>query len=690
MPKLRRLPAVENRIEVPSKALGFAGGVNNTHAEQDTKPDELVAGLNMLCDEAGAAYNRLGSLREDNVMGVTTGVLGLFNFTNRGGTQEFLAAYDTELRRNASNAWTAITSITLTTNLPGDGTYYSETDKFYYTNKTDNVAVYTSGTSGTHDASIPKGRYIEAFDGRLVTANVTNQEDYLWVSDLGTDTFGGSSYQRAEGAIKGLQAMGPRILLVFTDNKIYRVPGFTSTPSAAGPEAFYDLGASFGSIADRTIVKLNGLCYFLGLDTQNVAEVYVTDGQRVFPIGGPKIKNYLNGLAASSLANACATRDGRYYRLAVTPSGGSTNTREYLYDTVTKSWQPESRPGFPIACYANIRVSSAETVYAGHQSLGIVQQLNTGRYDEVIDQSYTSGQDGDQAITAATTVRASQGFKLSHAAQTTRYITGGAVLLKKSAGTTTGLTVRIETDSAGVPSGTLADSNLTTTIAAFTDTSYVWKTFTFATPATVTGSTQYHLVIKHTTEATGDSAYVWGKDGSSPGYADGAVSAYTSGSWATVAADALFMLFVEEHIESYVMQTSALGHPRYPKSVKKVQIEGQSSTGVTGKFGIATGGKDSVFSSEEDVALTGNSNVWSSSSSDTTSNRLIWAPDSTGTSSNYKWASSDDLYSLTVVPSQSIARKRYLTFRFYHKGIGQFRINSYTPIFEVIPTEWSV
>jgi hypothetical protein len=669
--------------------MSFAGGINNTKTEHDTKEDELVAGLNMFTDEAGAAYNRKGATLHRQFLGDTTG-MQVFNFTNRGGTQEFLAVYDTNVYRDASGAWTALTGATVTSDLRADATYYSETDKWYLTNGTDDVVVYTSGSSATTDASFKKGKYIEQFDGRIITANVSSQEDYLWVSDLGTDSFGANSFQRAEGAIKGLMALGPRKLLVFTDKKVYRVPGFTNTPDAAGPEAFYDLGATFGSIADRTIVKLNGISYFLGLDSQNVAEVYASDGQRVLPIGGPKIKNYLNGLNAAALDDATAIADGRYYRLAVSPSGSTTNTREYLYDTITKKWLPEFRPGFPIGTYANIRTSSADTIYAGHQSLGLVYQLNSGRYDELTDQSYTSGQDADRSITGSTTVRAAQGFKLSNNAQTTRKINGGAVYLKKVGGTTTELTVRIETDDSGVPSGTLASANLTTTIDAITDTSYGWHNFSFSTPTALTGSTQYHLVIQHTTEGSGSSDYAWGEDSSSPTYSDGAASAYASGSWSAVAgSDLLFAVFIQEEIESYVMQTTHLGFPQYPKSVKKIQLEGQSSTGVTGQLGIGVNGKNSTFSPQMNIALTGKSNVWATDDSDTTENRLIWANNDTQMGDNIKWASDDDTYSLTLVAPPYFPKRRYLTFRHYFKGVGEFRINKYTPVFETIPTEWS-
>jgi len=422
------------------------------------------------------------------------------------------------------------------------------------------------------------------------------------------------------------------------------------------------------------------------LDEQNLVDVYACDGQQNIAIGSARIKDYLQGLASGSLANLCAIPDGQFIRFAATPSGASTNTREYLYDTLNKKWLPEFRPGFPISCYTAIKVSGATTIFAGHQSLGLVYRLNSGRYDELPDQSYTSGQDADQNIASSSSTRAAQGFKLSHSVATTRLVTGGAILMKKNTGTTTNLTVRIETDSAGVPSGTLADSNLTASISAFSDTSYAWRTFSFATPAALSGTTQYHLVVKHTTEATGSSQYHVGIDSSSPSYASGSLSTYDGAAWSAVAgSDALFILFVEEYIESFVTQTTPLDDLFHRKKTENVLIEGQSSTGVTGKFGVGTDGKDSNFD-EVDIPLSGNNAVWASSLTDTTASRLIWAASSDESGTFNKWASGTNVYSVTVYPSPYAMEARYITYRFYFSGIGDFKINRYVPVFETIPS----
>ena len=682
------LPKIPNRLKTTDKPMSFGGGINNTDPEVQVSRNEVSDGQNMFFDREGGAYNRNGVRLKGNFIGVTTGILGLFNFINRAGTQEMLAVYDTGVYRDVGEIWTLLTGATLTTNLKAEGVYFSETDKFYITNGTDAVVVYTSGATATTDANFKKGTWIESFDGRLVTGGISGQEDYLWVTDLGVDTFSANNYQRAEGKLLAGKAINQQLLLVWSDRRLYKVPGLKTTPNAAGPEAFFVI-ADVGLVGTRAVTVLDGAAYFVGLDSQNTIDVFATSGQGVVRIGSPRVKNYLIGLASVNLGNLAMINDGRYIRFSATPSGASTNSREYIYDTLTKKWQSEFIPQFPISCYTISKVSSAYMVFAGHQSLGIVEKLNTGRYDEIINQSYTLGQDTDEQVAAATSTRVSQGFKWNYAVSETRYATCGAILLKKVSGTTTELTVRIETDSSGKPSGTLANIDATTTIAAFSDTSYIWKSFSFTMPFLLTGNTQYHLVLKHTTEATGDSIYAWGSDSSSPTYSNGVTSNYNGTTWtADSTTDCLFALFIEEYIESFVTQTSDLDNALYPKKPQQVIVEAESSTGITAKLGLGNEGKDSTFD-EVDLVLLGKSSIWSSSATDTTPGHLVWATDSKQESTdNIKWNSGVNVYvySVAVFPSAYIPHSRYLSYRFYFKGIGEFRINKYIPYYEVIPS----
>jgi hypothetical protein len=91
--------------------------------------------------------------------------------------------------------------------------------------------------------------------------------------------------------------------------------------------------------------------------------------------------------------------------------------------------------------------------------------------------------------------------------------------------------LRIETDSAGEPSGTLANAALTVDLGA--PVAWVQDTGTFATPAALSASTQYHLVLKLASDP-GSGNYVQFYGSSSDSYANGIAAYRTGGSWAAM------------------------------------------------------------------------------------------------------------------------------------------------------------
>jgi hypothetical protein len=130
---------------------------------------------------------------------------------------------------------------------------------------------------------------------------------------------------------------------------------------------------------------------------------------------------------------------------------------------------------------------------------------------------------GDVAASA----RRAQGFKLS---ATTRVVRVG-LWLKKAGIPTDNLTVEIQTDTGGLPSGTAVPNGTSNAVAASALASGAFKlvTFIFAVPPQLTGNTQYHLVLKRSGSLSASHYYIWGADQSSPSYADGAGSVFDSG-----------------------------------------------------------------------------------------------------------------------------------------------------------------
>jgi len=113
--------------------------------------------------------------------------------------------------------------------------------------------------------------------------------------------------------------------------------------------------------------------------------------------------------------------------------------------------------------------------------------------------------------------------------------------LKKVGSPTGNLTVEIQTDSTGEPSGTAISNGTSGTVAASTlTTSYADITFTFGTPPSLSGSTTYWLVLKTTDSASDFNFVQWGADGSTPSYADGEMLSYDGAAWNAESKDAVF------------------------------------------------------------------------------------------------------------------------------------------------------
>lgn len=173
--------------------------------------------------------------------------------------------------------------------------------------------------------------------------------------------------------------------------------------------------------------------------------------------------------------------------------------------------------------------ASTFTHFAGTNTGKIYQYDGAGGWDKVFDLAWlewyetgtdTNGKVGDDG---GTEHARAQSFQVDDDV----YVEGVELYLRKSEGTPGDITVRIETNNAGVPSGTLAHANATTTIPAFATTDYGWLTATF-TPFLLTGATTYHIVVK-TAAAANDTNYEWAADASSPSYSAGQGSTSTDG-----------------------------------------------------------------------------------------------------------------------------------------------------------------
>lgn len=146
--------------------------------------------------------------------------------------------------------------------------------------------------------------------------------------------------------------------------------------------------------------------------------------------------------------------------------------------------------------------------------------------------------------TAALTVRdkLAQGFQIGTNATVDRV----NLWLRKVGSPTGTMTLRIETNSAGSPSGTLANAAASVTLAeSGLGTSYASATFNFATDFGLLAATQYWVVLSTDRAASSTNYVQWGVDSSSPTYPLGEMKGDSSG-WVALSADGCFEVFTPD------------------------------------------------------------------------------------------------------------------------------------------------
>jgi len=164
-----------------------------------------------------------------------------------------------------------------------------------------------------------------------------------------------------------------------------------------------------------------------------------------------------------------------------------------------------------------------------------------------LDEYYSPGyQTYDYSLRDVSTyTQISQGFKPN----TSSTVTKIRLWLKKTgtpAGTDT-LTLVIQTDSSGVPSGSAVTNGTSNTvdISDTLTTSYAWVEFTFATNPSLTAGTQYHLVLQGAFTISASNYVQWGADNYDIIYANGSMSYYDDTTWV---ADSLYNACFEVYI----------------------------------------------------------------------------------------------------------------------------------------------
>lgn len=611
----RPLPAISATELKTFPVNGLTGGLND-NTNQDTLDDkEISDGRNVEVTTDQTLEPRKGISIRGNYLGNTTKILGIEEYVKPStAARKLVCVYDTDAYVLTSTDWEPA-GLTLTTNKPAE--FANFLDRLYMTNKGNTVAgalgvTYYDGTNWTQVAGFPVAAATSSdtaaglcvYKERLIAWNTTNNPKRVYYSGQNAHTVGANDYFDVDEPVVVCVPLFD-YLLIFTENKIYRVGSFIFTNAAFEPNNVQPLPTQIGCIAQRTAKVAGQYVYFL-----SKVGLMRTDGLSVQNISDSKIKDYLETTTSKTiLTTSCAGVDRQYYRLQLSLSG-TTQDEMITLDTNTDVYSTRAN-NFNCSCFASFTESNAIGFYGGSDTDGtILQFLQTTYYDEAVTASSLTASTTNNAIDAASGAvkRSAQSFTVS--VQLT--INKIAVSLKKNAGTTTGLTVRLETNNAGVPSGTLVSSTSTATIAAFSTTAYRYKVATFTTPVMLAPSTTYWIVVQHTTEGTGNSQYFWGSD-SGGAYANGNFATYASSAWtAQTAHDGLFLVYFQQGYEKYFISKGyPLENTQFQKIVKRVFVEVEATGNYTATIGLNT----DLYTSFSDsiVSLSGNSPIRGSS-----------------------------------------------------------------------------
>lgn len=185
-------------------------------------------------------------------------------------------------------------------------------------------------------------------------------------------------------------------------------------------------------------------------------------------------------------------------------------------------------------------VRSASSTYAGGQlAASTDDEANWDLYAFDMAMSITT------VSMANTKDKLMQGFQLFN----TESVGFSKLYLKKVGSPTGTMTLRIETDNAGDPSGTLVDANATITVAESSlTTSYQLVDFNFPASFSLTGSTQYHLVLSTSRTASATNYVSWGANDDAPSYPYGEMQSEVSSVWSPESKDAIFWVLGSEKL----------------------------------------------------------------------------------------------------------------------------------------------
>lgn len=616
----------KSTLWVPENPINALGGVNVTASEQTTLPYELSGGQNVFTDMFGAFYGRSGSKVLGGPFSLSGDQGGWVFRTNEGQVVPISVAHGVIYYYDGTSYVPIPSSPTLSTSAEVNGIFYPEQDKFYLTDGVSDIVeiAYGAPPTATSTTGLPKCLYLGHYNNCLVYMALSGALNQYVLSSVGVTTVVNPSLQAivCNGTVLGMANLDAYSAVVVTDQMAYRDSGLQFQFDGAGNE--YPFPAVHSEIypsrcvAPRSILTVNGVAYWAGLDAFNNAEFYRCDGQQVFPVGWSKIKTYLRDLNMSALSGACAVQYGMYYKVAVPSAGSAFNDTELLLDTARSVaatetgvygppkvvWEPKHVPGYYIGQYATWHTGGQDYVLAFDPTEGVARYQGIGTYDEVpfVSTFPTPGSSPSYStITITPSEEISQPFPTTYSVG----VNGTALDISSYSGSSGAIGVSVQADNgSGLPSGVpLASGSyaLTGTIAKVIYVPY-------SSPAYLQANQTYHLVVSVT---GGNLALVSRTDT----VYNGGYLFYNGSSWTLqAAASPVFQEYYQGEIDASAIWTTAMERPLDKKKLSRLLVNGISESGVTIQMGISDQGREGTFS-DVPFTLQGAQTVWAEASS---------------------------------------------------------------------------
>lgn len=180
-------------------------------------------------------------------------------------------------------------------------------------------------------------------------------------------------------------------------------------------------------------------------------------------------------------------------------------------------------------------------IYNGTDKRGVLHRAKDYFLDESWDQSGGTTEDGQHLLRDATArTKLAQGFQVDTAGLC-EFID---VKLVKAGAPTGNYWFTIESNSGGVPSGTVLATSDKYDVSRLTTTD-TWVRLPFRTPASLSAATQYHLVLQGDFTVSGSNHMGWRADTTAATYAKGSKAAYDGTTWtADTDDDFLFKAYI--------------------------------------------------------------------------------------------------------------------------------------------------